>query len=103
MKRTSTPTGITTAVLTLITVLLWAGFGVYRALTIAPEQTVPEDIIRPLDPKLDTNTLDTLQTRLSIDEKSIEATPGPTTTPIPTSTPLPSGSGTPTPIPTSTP
>lgn len=93
MKKIKTPTAVTTAVLTLITIFFWAGFEVYRTLTIKPAPTVPATIVNPLEPTLDTKTLDTIPQRLFLDDSQI----GNTTLTAVIPTPIPS---TPTPLPT---
>ena len=119
MKKTKTPTLVTSAVLTLITVLFWAGFQVYRSLTVKPAPTVPSAILSPLDPTLDTASLDNIQSRIFLDDTQIgnNALQGTsvaaTSTPIPVATvsaiPVASASATPvstssaTPVPSPTP
>src|SRR5258708_33500545 len=87
MKKLKTPTAVTTAVLTLITIFFWAGFEVYRSLTVKPVPTVAEAVIKPIDPSLDTNTLGKLQQRIFLTNDqigNIQAVTEPTATPQPT-------------------
>jgi hypothetical protein len=105
MKKRGTPTVVTTIVLTLITVFFWVGFEVYRSLTIKPTSKVSEEIVTPLEPKIDQTTLDGLGQRLYFQDSDIgnnqtniaTIAPTPTVIAIPSatasSTPLPSGSG----------
>lgn len=105
MKKLKTPTAVTTAVLTLITIFFWAGFEVYRTLTVKPAPTVPTAIVNPLDPTLDTKTLDTLPQRLFLEDSQIGNTTLTAVTPSPvpvTPVPLPTASGSATLAPTST-
>lgn len=81
MKRLKTPTAVTTAVLTLITIFVWTGFEIYRSLTAKPDPEVPAAIVKPLDPTLDTKTLDGLPQRLFLNDDQINS-PTPTATPI---------------------
>ena|SRR5260221_261252 len=101
MKKLKTPTAVTTGVLTLITIIFWAGFELYRAFTIKPTPTVPAEIMNPLDPSLDTKSLDGLGQKLFIPETQINNVVVGTSTPAPTPSPIPTNS--PTPIPTPTP
>ncbi|HKC05099.1 MAG TPA: hypothetical protein VKC54_04495, partial [Patescibacteria group bacterium] len=57
MQKNKLPNLITILVLTLITVLLWIGFSVYRAFSLAPEPSVPKNVSEPLVPTLDTSAL----------------------------------------------
>lgn len=100
MKKSRTPTAVTSLVFTLITVFFWASFEVYRALTIKPEAPVPQPVIQPLDPTLDKELLGKLSGRLFFNESEIpnvRATgitpaPTPTTVATPSATPLASQS-----------
>src|SRR5260221_14707694 len=96
MKKLKTPKAVTTAVLTLITIFFWAGFEVYRSITIKPTPTVPEAVIKALDPTLDINTLAKLQQRIFLTDDQIgntqpvaSTTPSPTVSPTPLSTSIP--------------
>ena len=115
MKKSRTPTPVITAVLTLITILFWLGFEIFRTLTVKPEATVPQPIIKPLDPTLDISTLQSIGQRAFLSDDQIGntqptvATVAPSATPAVTATPIASGSATPiatssgSPIPTKTP
>ena len=94
MKKIRTPTAVTSAVLTMVTIFFWVGFEVYRGLTVKPPPPVPVEIIKPLEPTLDTSLLDKLNQRLIVPDSDIDNVK-PTQTLLPvfsTSTP----SGTPT-------
>ena len=109
MKKTKTPSIVTISTLTLITILFWVFFSVYRVFTIKPPDEVPEEILSPIDPALDSNALSNLTKRKYMDESLIPdvsvgniptpqliiSTPSPTQSPIP----LPNESSTPTPSP----
>lgn len=99
MKKAKTPTAVITAVLTLITLVFWAGFEVYRSLTTKPAPSVPPDIISPLDPSLDTNALSNLTSRLYFSDSDIgniqiQTSPTPLPTVVPTATPTASPTAT---------
>jgi len=103
MKKRKTPTLVTSAVLTLITIFFWAGFEVYRSLTIKPEPSVPPAILNPLNPNLDVDSLNNIQQRLYFDDSQIGSTSA-TITPVVAPTASPLASATPIPvIPTGTP
>lgn len=83
MKKVKTPTAVITAVLTLITIIFWVGFELYRALTFKPAPPVPQTIINPLDPTLDTKALQSLQQRMFLNDSEIGNTQATATTPAP--------------------
>lgn len=112
MKKIKTPTTVTTAILTLITIFFWAGFEIYRAITAKPIPVVPPEIINPVDPALDTKTLEGLSQRLFFSEETINNTitsklpsPTPGVSAPPIATPPATQSATPTtlPVPSATP
>ena len=113
MRRNRRPTLVTSAVLTLITVFFWAGFEVYRSLTVKPVPPVPANILLPLDPTLDTASLNAIQNRTFLTDDQIGnftasnaatiiSTPAPTVIPSasPSAIPTASPSATLTPSPT---
>jgi hypothetical protein len=106
MNKPKTPTIVTSAILTLITIFFWVGFEVYRSLTIKPAPSVPEKILAPLDPSLDTNSLNAIKDRAFLTDDqigNIQASVIPSATTSPTSTPLASASAIPTSSPSATP
>ena len=96
MKKLKTPTAVTTAVLSLITIFFWAGFEIYRSLTVKPTPVVQAEIVNPLNPTLDTKTLEGLQQRLFLDDSQIGNNAAATSTPTPTLTPIPTATASPT-------
>jgi hypothetical protein len=105
-KKLKTPTLVTTAILTLITVVFWIAFEVIRTVTTKPPPTVPEEIISPLNPTLDENTLNKLQQRINLSEgqtgnlvvSEATATPEVTATPEATATVTATASASATPV-----
>lgn len=71
MKISNTPFIVKFAFLTLITIVVWIGFDVYRALTTEPPIDVPEETLKQLDPNLDVDTLNQLQNRVYIPDEQI--------------------------------
>lgn len=94
MKKLKTPTAVVTAILTLITIFFWAGFEIYHALTTKPAPPVPAEIINPLDPTLNTKSLDSISQRLFLSDTQIGNTQAQTPTPVPTQTPSPTPNAT---------
>jgi hypothetical protein len=111
MKKIKTPNFVTIAVLTTITIVFWVLFGVYRVFTTEPSPDVPDDILEDVNPSLDTNALDALQSKLFFEEGQIgeiefvsTVSPTETQTPTPTETPTatPEATESATPTPTAT-
>ncbi|CAN5341781.1 hypothetical protein BH10PAT1_BH10PAT1_1940 [soil metagenome] len=88
MKKKRAPTAVTTAILTLITIFFWVGFEVYHSIIAKPAPPVAAEIINPLDPTLDTKSLDEIKNRQFLDENTLNTIP--TIAPIIVETPLPS-------------
>lgn len=64
MKKNKLPSAIVLMILTLITVLFWVSFTVYRVFTTESKPEIPEEVILKLDPFFDTNTLQTTKERI---------------------------------------
>lgn len=103
MKNLKVPAFVTVLILTTITLVFWVFFGVYRVFTKASSPNIPANIMEPLNPNLDKNTLDLLQGRTYFEEGSVPIipilTPTPETiiSPQVTITPTPEESISPTP------
>lgn len=99
MKNIKAPKIVTIGVLTLITVVFWVGFEIFRTFTKQPDSPVPPNIINPLNPTLDQTALSKLQQRMYLEEGQIgqtvaqSPTPTPQPTVAPTEAPSPSPSG----------
>lgn len=89
--KTKLPNIVNIAIITLVTTLIWIGFGVWRILTTKSNTDIPPAILAPLDPNLDTSTLDKLRTK-----SFATSVPSPQST-IVNQTPVPSISPTPNP------
>lgn len=93
MKKNKLPNIISILVLTLVTVLMWVGFSIYRAFTLKPASVVQNNILASLSPSLDANTINKVESSLyftgsQIPEVGSQVSPSPT--PLTTiSTPLP--------------
>lgn len=94
MEKQKTPSLVTMGILTLITILFWIGFNAYRAFTTDAPVKVPNEILEPISPTLDTETLGKIDTRVFFEEQElpetsiISPTPSPSPTEIPESEPL---------------
>jgi len=89
MKKNPLPKPITILVLTLLTTLVWVSLNVYRAVTIKPNASVPENISRSLDPTLNTQVIQKIESALFIPDSEIpQISVGGGSLPVPTSTPI---------------
>lgn len=83
------PTIVVFAIFTTITTVVWIAFDVYRAFTKEPSPTVPEEVIRALDPTIDLDVLSEAHERVYLEEGEIGQTeivlpPEPTEEPVET-------------------
>lgn len=109
MKKKKTPSFITIGILTLITIFFWIFFSIFRAFTVKPPTQVPEELLTPVNPVLDTDILNSIEERFYLYENQIPdieyssaTVPSPTpstgaeitleTTPTPSPQASPSGS-----------
>ena len=90
MKKNSLPKPITILILTLLTALVWVGLSIYRSIAIKPTTPVSENILKSLDPTLDTETMQKIEAATFIQDSEIPplGVGGPVnTTPVPSQTP----------------
>lgn len=64
MKKNNLPNIIVLFILTLITILFWISFSIYRVFTTKPEPQVETKIINPISGNLDSQTLDQIEERI---------------------------------------
>lgn len=64
MKKTKLPALVTIAILTLITAIFWVFFSAYRLISRTPPLSVPQEIIKPIDPNLNPDILDNLDKKI---------------------------------------
>ena len=97
MRKPKAPRLVTIAIITTATIILWIFFEVYRIFTAQLPSTVREELLAPINPVLDTQSLDRIQGRIIFGEEEIpetlvpiapsvsapeEATPTPSPTPF---------------------
>ncbi len=94
MKKQKKPSLVILGVLTLITVLFWIGFSAYRSLTSEAPVKVPSEILEPISPTLDIETLSKVGGKLFFLEQELAEiilisppSPSPTASPEPTQLP----------------
>ena len=68
------PGSVITIVLTLITVLFWAGYVTYQAVREPASYDVDPAIIKPFSPSLDTETLNLIPSRIYFEESQLPET-----------------------------
>lgn len=110
MEKAKLPSLVTVLILTLITVVMWVGFDVYRLFNQPAAPSVPVSVSNPITPSLDQDAINQLESRPLVDNSQIpdnvvnasansapqsssETQTIPTNSPIPTPTTA-SGSGT---------
>ncbi|HJY98319.1 MAG TPA: hypothetical protein VJ227_01245 [Patescibacteria group bacterium] len=102
MRKKKLPSLVTVLVLTLVTALSWVGFSIYRAFTTESPPSVAEEILSPLTPTLDQETIQKIEGALYFNDSQIPeltttqaVTPAPTVGPLPTAEPEATSSATP--------
>lgn len=94
MQKNKLPNIVSILILTLITVVMWVSFNIYRAVTEKPAPAVPKTISDSISPKLDTDTINKIESSVFMDSSQIPQNvvkPSPTASvsasPIPTQIP----------------
>lgn len=94
MKSPKPPNIVLVGIITVITIVLWIIFGVYKLVTTPQDVDVSSDILSPVSPTLDQEGLSILEQRLFFTEAelsnvSIISTPEPEESPSPSPSPTP--------------
>ena len=63
MKNKKLPTVVSLTILTLITAVFWMMFTIYKSFTKNIVAPVPEEIITPITPRLDFQTIEQIKIR----------------------------------------
>ena len=71
MKKLKTPHLVTVTIFTTITVVFWIFYSVYLVLTTKPSTDVPAIILEPIDPSLDTASLEQIEKRIFFEEGEV--------------------------------
>lgn len=98
MNKEKTPAIVPLTIATAVTIVIWVFFDLYHNFTQKNPPVVPPQIIAPLDPKLDIETLNQVGSRTFSEnvELTILATPTPAIEELSTPTPSATSSATPT-------
>jgi hypothetical protein len=79
MKKTKLPSLVTILILTLITVVVWVTFDVYRLFNKADDPVVPESVSAPLVPTFDSDAINQFRSRINLNDSEIpDQVTGPT-------------------------
>lgn len=75
MKNIKAPSIVTIAILSVITIVFWIIFSVFRLLSTPTDIKVPEEILSPLNPTLDIGTLRSVEGKIFFSEGQIQEIP----------------------------
>jgi hypothetical protein len=78
---------LTLSILTLVTVLTWIGFDVYKALTKSEIPRVLQKQIAPLNPKVDWEIIEELRNKKTVSEEELKTVVIPEVSPSPEPSP----------------
>ena len=70
MKKSKMPSIVSVLILTLITVVIWVTFDIYRLFNQADIPVVPESVSNPLTPTLNQDAITDLESRLFIENST---------------------------------
>lgn len=102
MKNTiKAPNIVIIGILTLITIVFWVVFSIIRAVQTPQQVNVPADVLNPLTPSLDTQSIDNIEQRLYYTSDQIGQTSIIIPSPSPSASPEATASASPSPSPAS--
>lgn len=94
MKKEKKPNVVILGILTLVTIVFWIGLSAYRSLTLEPSVNVPPEILEPISPTLDLESLSKVGGRIYFQDQDLAnivlappPSPSPEATPEPTELP----------------
>lgn len=68
MRKPKPPKLVTVAIFTTITIIFWVFMSLYNIITSTPPVNVDPEILKPLNPSLDQETLSRLEERVFFEE-----------------------------------
>ena len=71
MNKPKAPRLVTVAIFTTITIIFWIFFSLYKILTSSPTVNIPEEILQPLTPTLDSQLLEGIPGRVFFEEGQV--------------------------------
>jgi hypothetical protein len=98
MNKEKLPSIVPILILTLITVVMWVSFDIYRAFLKPADVNVPAAVSQPLTPTLDQNVINQLESKPYLDNSQIPDTVV-NSAPVATAEPSPSPQALPTALP----
>jgi len=75
MRSPKSPRLVTIAIISTATIIFWIFFEVYRIFSASSPVNVPEELLQPINPTLDTPTLQSIESRVFFEEEDIPETP----------------------------
>lgn len=72
MRKSKAPRLITVLIATTVTIVFWIFFSVFRIFVSTPPVIVPEELLTPLSPILDTTSLENIEKRVYFEEHEIQ-------------------------------
>lgn len=75
MKKSKLPRPIVIVILSLITIVIWTTFEIYRSLTFTPLDDIPTQVTVPLNPELNLDALSSLSQKIHLTDSQIGALP----------------------------
>ena len=81
MKVKKLPNIVVIGIFTLVTALIWGASDLFRSLSKKPETKVSDEVLEPIDPTLDQETLGKIQNTLFFDAGQIPNLPSPSPSP----------------------
>lgn len=71
MTKNKLPTPITLLILTLFTAFVWVGLNIYRQIAVKPVSPVPEKILKPITPTLNTDAIEKIEAAVFVPDSDI--------------------------------
>lgn len=68
MRKPKTPGLVSVAISTTITIIFWIFIALYQILTAGPDPVVDPNLLKQIDPTLDTSLLNTLDSKVYFEE-----------------------------------
>jgi hypothetical protein len=102
-NKIKAPNIVIVGILTLITIVFWIVFSIIRAVQTPQKVEVPADILKPLDPTLDTQSINDIEQRIFYTSDQIGQTAITIPSPSPSASPEATATASPSPSPSSSP
>jgi hypothetical protein len=87
MKKDKLPKPISILILTLLTTTVWISLSVYRAITVEPAPSVPQNVVKSLTPTLNKESINKIESSIFLNDSEIPQTETQSSAPSPTVVP----------------